>query len=265
MKFPKSFRIPALGLIALIMATSCVSRKEVVYFQGLEEAQARMDESQPKSLRIKPNDLLTISVSAAEQEAALPFNLPVIGASQGGLNMGTGVSGQPQLQTFLVDEAGTIDFPVLGKVEAAGYSQEKLAVRLKEEIREYVQDPIVNVRLVNFQISVLGEVNRPGTFDVQDDYFSLPQALGMAGDMSIYGKRDNVLVVREEGGTKTHAYLDLSDAEVINSPYYYLQQNDVVYVEPNKAQRQSASYNRNAGIYISIASVLVSVAVLLTR
>lgn len=265
MKFPKSFRLPALGLFALIMATSCVSRQEVVYFQGLEEAQARMDNEQQKSLRIKPNDLLTISVSAAQQQAALPFNLPVIGVPQGGTDMGMTVSGRQQLQTYLVEEAGTIDFPVLGKVEAAGFSQEELAAQLKEQIREYVQDPIVNVRVVNFQISVLGEVNRPGTFEVQDDYFSLPQALGMAGDMSIYGKRDNVLVVREEGGTKTHAYLDLSDANVINSPYYYLQQNDVIYVEPNKAQRQSASYNRNAGIYISIASVLVSVAVLLTR
>jgi polysaccharide export outer membrane protein len=121
------------------------------------------------------------------------------------------------------------------------------------------------VRLVNFQISVLGEVNRPGTFDVDDDYFTLPQALGMAGDMSIYGKRDNVLVMREENGRTTHAYLDLGDANIINSPYYYLQQNDVVYIEPNGPQRQSANYNRNASVYISIASVLVSVAVLLTR
>ncbi|SFN76559.1 polysaccharide biosynthesis/export family protein [Salegentibacter flavus] len=265
MKFPKSFRIPAFGLFALIMATSCVSRQEVVYFQGLDEAQARMDNEQQKNLRIKPNDQLTISVSAPEQVAALPFNLPVIGVDPGGSDLGLSATGRQQLQTFQVEKNGTIDFPVLGKVEAAGYSQEQLAAKLKEQIKVYVQDPIVNVRVVNFHISVLGEVTRPGTFEVQDDYFSLPQALGMAGDMSIYGRRDNVLVVREEGGTKTHAYLDLGDADVINSPYYYLQQNDVIYVEPNKAQRQSASYNRNAGIYISIASVLVSVAVLLTR
>ena len=120
MKFPKSFRIPSFGLFALIMATSCVSRQDVVYFQGLEGAQARMDNEQQKSLRIKPNDLLTISVSAAQQQAALPFNLPVIGVPQGGSDMGMTIGGRQQMQTNLVAEAGTIDFPVLGKVEAAG-------------------------------------------------------------------------------------------------------------------------------------------------
>lgn len=265
MKLSQSFKFSVLGLFVLILANSCVSRQEVVYFQGLEQVQNRIDDEKHKNLRIKPSDLLTISVSAPQQEAALPFNLPVIGVPQGGMDMGVTVNGRQQMQTYLVDKSGFIDFPVLGKVKASSFSQEQLSSNLKKQISSFVQDPIVNVRVVNFQVSVLGEVNRPGTFEVQDDYFSLPQALGMAGDMSIYGRRDNVLVVREEGGVKTHAYLDLSDAEVINSPYYYLQQNDVVYVEPNKAQRQSASYNRNAGIYISIASVLVSLAVLLTR
>jgi polysaccharide export outer membrane protein len=265
MKLPHFFRLPALGLFCFFLVTSCVSRQEIVYFQGLEEAEAKIKEQSDKSLRIKPNDLLTISVAAAQQEAALPFNLPVIGVPQGGGEIGLAVNGRQQLQTYLVGKDGTIDFPFLGKVKVEAYSQEELATNLKKQIKKYVQDPIVNVRVVNFQISVLGEVNRPGTFEVQDDYFTLPQALGMAGDMSIYGKRDNVLVMREEAGRTTHAYLDLGDAAVINSPYYYLQQNDVVYVEPNGPQRQSANYNRNAGIYISIASVLVSVAVLLTR
>lgn len=265
MKYPKFLRSVSLAFLSLFLITSCVSRKEIVYFQGLEEAEAKMQEQTNKSLQIKPNDLLTISVAAAQQEAALPFNLPVIGVPQGGSEIGLAVNGRQQLQTYLVGKDGTIDFPFLGEVKVQGYSQEELATNLKKQIERYVQDPIVNVRIVNFQISVLGEVNRPGTFEVQDDYFTLPQALGMAGDMSIYGKRDNVLVMREEAGRTTHAYLDLGDAAVINSPYYYLQQNDVVYVEPNGPQRQSANYNRNAGIYISIASVLVSVAVLLTR
>ncbi|MBI6115942.1 polysaccharide biosynthesis/export family protein [Salegentibacter maritimus] len=264
-RFPKFFKFPAIVLFILSLTSSCVSREEIVYFQGLEKAEAVMDKQKENSLKIKPNDLLTISVSAAEQTAALPFNLPVIGVSQGGSDMGMSVTGRQQLQTYLVEDNGKIDFPVLGNIVAEGHSQQELAAKLKEKIRRYVQDPIVNVRLVNFQISVLGEVNRPGTFDIQDAYFTLPQALGMAGDLSIYGKRDNVLVMREINGVTTHAYLDLGDANVINSPYYYLQQNDVVYVEPNGPQRQSASYNRNAGVYISIASVLVSVAVLLTR
>ena len=264
-KLPQFFKLSVIALLLFSLASSCVSRQEIVYFQGLEKAEAAMDKQREKSLKIKPNDLLTISVSAPEQAAALPFNLPVIGVPQGGMDMGMTVNGRQQLQTYLVEENGEIDFPVLGQVTAEGLSQQQLAAKLKVQIKRYVQDPIVNVRLVNFQISVLGEVNRPGTFDVEDAYFTLPQALGMAGDLSIYGKRDNVLVMREENGVTTHAYLDLGDANIINSPYYYLQQNDVVYVEPNGPQRQSASYNRNAGVYISIASVLVSVAVLLTR
>ena len=146
-----------------------------------------------------------------------------------------------------------------------GLNRQELAAKLKDQIAAYVQDPIVNVRIVNFEVSVLGEVNRPGTFDIRDEYLSLPKALGLAGDLTIYGQRNNVLVMREENGVKTHAYLDLTDASVINSPYYYLKQNDVVYVEPNGAQRQSASYNRNAGVYISIASVLISLIVLITK
>ena len=187
--------------------------------------------------------------------------MPQGGAEIGGLS----VNGRQQLQTYLVDSDGNIEFPVLGTVNVAGLNRQQLATKLKTEITEYVQDPIVNVRIVNFQVSVLGEVARPGTFDIRDEYLSLPKALGFAGDLTIYGRRNNVLVMREDNGKKIHEYLDLTDPNVINSPFYYLQQNDVVYVEPNGAQMQSASYNRNAGVYISIASVLISLAVLITN
>ncbi|MFD1094248.1 polysaccharide biosynthesis/export family protein [Salegentibacter chungangensis] len=256
---------PILALLCLLFITSCVSRKEVVYFQNLDDMEARLDANKKNSLQIKPNDLLTINVSAPEQAAAMPFNLPVVGMPQSGTDAGLTVNTRQQLQTYLVDSDGNIEFPVLGTVNVEGLNRQQLSSKLKSHISDYVQDPIVNVRIVNFQVSVLGEVNRPGTFDVKDEYLSLPKALGLAGDMSIYGRRDNVLVMREENGVKTHAYLDLTDAESVNSPYYYLQQNDVVYVEPNGPQRQSASYNRNAGVYISIASVLVSVIVLITK
>ncbi|PTX44473.1 polysaccharide export outer membrane protein [Christiangramia gaetbulicola] len=266
MKYPKFFRPLIIIFLASVLSTSCVSRKEIVYFQGLEKAEAVIDKTKKTGLQIKSNDLLTISVSAPEQEAALPFNLPVIGVPQGGAELGgLSVNGRQQLQTYLVDSDGNIEFPVLGTVNVAGLNRQQLAAKLKTEITEYVQDPIVNVRIVNFQVSVLGEVNRPGTFDIRDEYLSLPKALGFAGDLSIYGRRDNVLVMREENGKKIHEYLDLTDPNVINSSFYYLQQNDVVYVEPNGAQMQSASYNRNAGVYISIASVLISLAVLITN
>ena len=250
-------------IVLIISFSSCVSRKEIVYFQGLEQARQQVSNNESKSLTIKANDLLTISVSAAEQEAAIPFNLPVTGS--GNVLDATSISGQPKLQTYLVDQEGFIEFPVLGMLNIEGMTRDKLAKLLKEKVSKYVQDPIVTVRIVNFQISVLGEVARPGTFDISDEYISLPQALGLAGDMSIYGRRDNVLVMREENDRTVHAYLDLTDAEIINSPYYYIKQNDVIYVEPNGAQRQASSYNRNSSIYISIASIIVSVIVLIAR
>ena len=261
-----STKIPKvlIALLATLSISSCVSRKEIAYFQGLENIESEVVQSQ-NSLEIKSNDLLTISVSAYNMEAAQPFNLPVVGATGGGLDAGLRVSGTPQLQPYLVDSEGNIEFPQLGTVKVTGMNRQQLASKLKTSISEYVKDPIVNVRIVNFQVSVLGEVNRPGTFSVQDEYLSLPKALGLAGDMSIYGQRNNVLVMREENGAKKYAYLDLTDANIINSPYYYLKQNDVIYVEPNGAQRQSASYNRNAGVYISIASVLISLIVLIAK
>ena len=261
-----TFKRSLVVISTLLLLSSCVSRKEIVYFQGLDKAETTLKENQQNSLHIKQNDLLTISVSAPEQEAALPFNLPVIGVPQGGAELGgLSVNGRQQMQTYLVDSDGNIEFPVLGTVNVAGLNRQQLATKLKTEITEYVQDPIVNVRIVNFQVSVLGEVARPGTFDIRDEYLSLPKALGFAGDLTIYGRRNNVLVMREDNGKKIHEYLDLTDPNVINSPFYYLQQNDVVYVEPNGAQMQSASYNRNAGVYISIASVLISLAVLITN
>ena len=260
MQTPTFFHLVLIALVVLLTA-SCANGKKIAYFQGLDQITQQADISK-NNLNIKPNDMLTISVSAYNMEAALPFNLPVVGST--GSNM-LAAQGAAQMQPYLVDSDGNIEFPQLGTINVAGVNRQQLAARLKTDISAYVKDPIVNVRIVNFQVSVLGEVNRPGTFTIQDEYLSLPKALGLAGDMSIYGLRNNVLVMREENGRKIHAYLDLSDANVVNSPFYYLQQNDVVYVEPNNAQKQGAAYNRNASVYISIASVLISLAILITR
>jgi polysaccharide biosynthesis/export protein len=262
MNYPNS-KLIWLTVFIVGFFTSCISGKRIPYFQGLEQVQqAGLSNNK---LQLKPNDLLTISVSAYNMEAAQPFNLTLVGGVSTIPGESLRASGTPQMQTYLVSEDGTIEFPQLGTIKVTGMMPQQLAETLKMKISEFVKDPIVNVRLVNFQVSVLGEVNRPGTFNVQDEFLSLPKALGLAGDLSIYGQRENVLVMREENGKKTYAYLDLTDANIINSPYYYLEQNDVVYVEPNSAQKQSAAYNRNASVYISIASVLISLAILITR
>lgn len=254
----------ALWVTLFILLSSCGSEKKIAYLQGMDLIRSQTHTS-ANSLKIKPNDLITISVSAFNMEAAAPYNLQVVGVSGSGIDNQIRVAGTPQLQPYLVDDNGNIEVPQLGTLMVEGMDRKELAARLKSEISEFVKDPIINVRIVNFQVSVLGEVNNPGTFNVQDEYLSIPKALGLAGDMSIYGLRNNVLVVREGSDSKTYAYLDLSKADAINSPYYYLQQNDVVYVEPNKAKKQEANYNRNSPIYISIASVLVSLAILITR
>ncbi|MDT0647451.1 polysaccharide biosynthesis/export family protein [Zunongwangia sp. F260] len=249
-----------LVLCIVFLTTSCVSRKSVAYFQGLETSEQKR---LPDNVEIKPDDLLTIRVSAPEQAAALPFNLT---KSVMAMGQGTGGGGaNVELETYMVSNEGTIEFPVIGTLEVEGLTSIELAAKIKKEVLPYLQDPIVNVRILNFQISVLGEVASPGTFPIEDDHVSLPKALGFAGDVLLTGKRTNILVMREEDGVTTHAYLDLTNADIVSSPYYNLQQNDVVYVEPIGPRRQSASYLGTASSYLSVASVLVSLVLLFTR
>lgn len=240
------------------MFCSCVSRKKIAYFQDTEN-RSGISFHKNDNLKIKPDDLLTIRVSAPEQEAAQPFNLT---KSIGSLER---VGAQVELETYMVSKQGTIEFPVLGTVQVEGLNAFELADKIKGEITDYVNDPIVNVRILNFQVSVLGEVNSPGTFTIQDDHISLAKALGLAGDLTIYGRRNNVLVMREENGEKINAYLDLTDPQVVNSPYFNLKQNDVVYVEPIGPRRQAASGLGVASSYLSIASVIISLVIVITR
>lgn len=230
----------------------------MVYFQETG-SQEKIAYNPVENLKIKPGDLLTIRVSAAEQEAAQPFNLIKSVASV------DRIGGNVELETYMVSQQGTIEFPVVGTVTVTGLTNFELADRIKDEIREYVRDPIVNVRILNFQISVLGEVKTPGTFTVVDDHISLPKALGLAGDLTIFGKRDNVLIMREENGVQVNTYLDLTDPKVVSSPYFNLQQNDVVYVEPKVARVQSASTLLLTSRYLSIASVITSLVILFTQ
>lgn len=231
---------------------SCVSRKKIVYFQDLEKQQGLLEDIQ-NSFKIQPNDLISIVVSAYNMDTVKPFNL-----------MDARESGALQ-QPYLTAEDGTIDFPVLGKLKVAGLTRSELSAMLIERISEYVISPIVTLRVLNFKISILGEVNSPGTYSADGERLTIPEAIGMAGDLSIYGKRDNILVIRDNGGKREYKYLNMLDSDILNSPYYYLKQNDVLYIEPNNAQIQGASFNRNTTVYISVASLLLSVLVLVFK
>lgn len=249
-------------ILVMVLGTSCVSREKIVYFQDLEQRQALLDEVD-HSFKIQPNDLLSIVVSAYDLNAVRPFNL--VSEARPSTD-GSGLSyTNTQQQGYLTAEDGTIEFPVLGKIKVAGLSRSQLSDMLVKRISEYVLNPIVTIRVMNFKVSVLGEVAQPGSYNVQGERLSLPEALGLAGDLTIFGRRDNLLVIRDNGKTKDYKYLDLRDSNILNSDYYYLKQNDVIYVEPNNAQVQSSSFNRNTSIYISIASLLISVMVIVFR
>jgi len=259
MKSRQFIKLPLLFLLVSLLMGSCVSRKNIAYFQGLETLK---EEQLNKNIEIQPGDLLSIIVSAPELQAAQPFNnfKPTPGSAQGS---GGGANSEPL--NYLVGEDGNINFPTLGKMEVTGMTGKELEAKLENQLTTYLQDPVVTVRVENFQITILGEVGNPGTFPIDNDDISLPQALGFAGDINISGKRNNVLVTRNVNGEREYAYLDLTDAAVMNSPFYYLKQNDVVYVEPIGPKIQSASYLGTAASYLSVVSVITSLILIFTR
>ena len=241
-------------LLAIISLTSCVSSKEIIYFQD-EKIEKNDQVSLNSDLIYKPNDLLTINVSGLDPDAVKPFNLPVVAYS----NSVISAEGNLKMQTYLIDINGNIEFPVLGTIRLEGLTRTKATAFLKEKLAEYIKDPIVNIRLANFTITVIGEVNNPGTFTIQDERISLIEALGLAGDLTIHGKRENVFLIREDNGVKRFTKFDLTSIKVVNSRNYYLTQNDVLYVEPNKAKIRSSSYNENNVILISAISTLTTI------
>lgn len=249
----KSFFV-IITLLAISFITSCASPKDLVYFQD-EPLSAGYIDSSPEQLIYKPDDILTINVTAADPLAAQPFNLALVSGSEDLLT----VSGTSKQQTYLVDYNGNIEFPVLGTLHIAGMTRIELTEILKERISEYAKDPIINIRLVNFTVTVIGEVSSPGTYTIQDERISLPEALGLAHDLTIYGQRKNVLLIREVDGKKKFAKIDLTSVNALSSPLYYLQQNDVIVVEPNKARIRSSSYNQNNSVLISAIGTLTTI------
>ena len=256
----KSNTVFKVGLLFIVLLlSSCVSRKEVVFFNNaLDVAPTLMNDD--SFVKIQPGDEITIRVSAPEQDGAQPYNLT---KSLGGGD--NAQSANVQLETYLVQKDGTIKFPEFGFIKVAGYTVVELARILEKKIAPFVTEPIVTVRIENFQISILGEVGSPGVKMVTGNQFSLPQALSLGGDLLITGKRDNILIMRKENGQMTYNYVDLTDAAVTQSPYYYLQQNDVIYVEPNTGQRQRAGILSTLSTYLGVASVVISLALIFTR
>lgn len=247
--------------VGLIAASSCTSYKQVPYMQNSAEIDTTVV-TELYDARIQPKDILTITVSCENPETALPFNLTIPTT----INSTRSTYSQPILQTYLVDNNGFIEFPSLGKVHIGGLTKTEAETLIKSGIESHFSDaaPIVNVRFTNYKISVIGEVVRPNTYVISNEKVNIFEALAMAGDLTIYGKRDGVKLIREDAdGTKKIVPINLNDANIIYSPYYYLRQNDVLYVEPNKAKAQNSEVGSMTSLFFSATSILISVANLL--
>lgn len=250
------FRILAVLLVA-IAGASCVTQKQMTYLRGADAQTAdslnTQFQSQTEAI-IRSGDALTIFVSALDVEAVTPYNLPTVTYAIPGTER---TQTTPMLQYYLVDEEGNIEFPVLGTIHVAGLKRPEVAQLIKSKLEQQVLNPLVQVSLVNAHVSVLGEVNKPGQVPMTTGRITILEALAAAGDMTPFGKRDNVLITREVDGKLQIARVDVRSADLLTSPYYYLQQNDVVYVSPNKVRAVSST---NAGLWLSMVSTVASAA-----
>ena len=259
----KNFKSLILSGAVVMLLGSCSAPKNVAYIKNSDNVDLSHSEYLYDA-RIMPKDVLTISVSTVNPEAAAPFNLSVPTAFN---NQTRSTYSQPVLQTYLVDNTGTIEFPVLGTLQVGGLTKSECEKMIHDKLRPYLnakENPVVTVRMANYKISVLGEVNRPGMFTVSNEKINIFEALAQAGDLTIYGVRDNVKLIRENPkGRKEIITIVLNDANIINSPYYYLQQNDILYVEPNKVKARNSTVGTTTTLWFSATSILISMASLL--
>ena len=249
------------------LLVACQSYKKVPYFQDVDVVNQAKQQERLYDARIMPKDLLTIVVSCTNPELAVPFNLTVASNAGMAVSSSSYVTAQPTLQTYLVDNDGDINFPVLGELKLGGLTKKEAEQFIIDRLKPYIKEtPIVTVRMVNYKISVIGEVARPGTFTISNEKVNLLEALAMAGDMTVYGLRDNVKLIREDANGKQQIItLDLNKAETILSPYYWLQQNDIVYITPNKAKARNSDVGNSTSLWFSATSILVSVVSLLVN
>ena len=244
--------------VVVISLASCASRKKVVYLQNADSVEIAQNDFSFEPT-IKVDDLLTIIVSAETPEVTIPFNLPEIPG-----NYQTG-SAQAGLKTYLVDASGKIEFPVIGSIKLAGLTRTAAIQKLKSAISEYIINPTINLRIQNYKVTILGEVRSPGSFTLQSERVTLLEALSLAGDLTIYGRRDNILVIRDFDGKKSFSRVDITSADFINSPYFYLTQNDQIVVEPNKTKINASAVGPNTTAIFSALSLLISIIVILLK
>ncbi|MCQ2143272.1 MAG: polysaccharide biosynthesis/export family protein [Bacteroidales bacterium] len=257
----------AVSVVGLLLAVSCSTYKKINYIQDAKTGDA-MSMAVNQGIIIQPKDMMSIVVSSRNPELARMFNLPVA-SYQAGSEIVT--SSTQRLLGYVVDNEGNIDFPVLGSIHVAGLTRWEVSKLIKEALinEQLLNDPVVTVEFMNFKISVMGEVASPGTFTIAGDKITILEALSLARDLTIFGRRDRVFVIREQNGERNIYQLDLRSVDLFNSPAYYLQQDDIVYVEPNTVKAGQSTINENSAksisLWVSIASFLTTLATLLVN
>lgn len=246
------------SLLLLFVMMSCSTKKEILYLQDAHKGMTKtLSYDDPI---IQPNDILKITVESSTPEAAIPYNKVTSSSVNNNLQV-------MQLEGYLVDKNNKINFPVLGEITTKGLTATELENSIKQQLIEgqHLIDPTVDVRLINAKVSVLGEVAKPGTFNFTEQNITLMQALGYAGDLTINGKRDDITLMREVEGKMTITHIDLTKSDFVDSEFYYIKPNDVIVVNPNDAKVKSAGFIGNAGTVLTIASLILSTTILLTR
>jgi polysaccharide export outer membrane protein len=241
-------------LIAII--SSCTSAKKIAYFNDVQDSTVIASKSGLEPV-IQKKDILSISVSSLSNEATIIFNTPNLPITPNAAN-----ANMPQTAGYLVSQDGNIKFPILGEIPAAGLTQKQLENNITKLLadRKLLFDPIVTARFLNFRVTVLGEVNRPGVVNVPSEQINILEAIGQAGDLTIFGLRDNIILIRQDGGNKIVKRLNLNSSSILQSPYFFLKSNDVIYVEPGKAKVSSTDQARQyLPIIFSGISVIVIV------
>jgi polysaccharide export outer membrane protein len=238
-------------LFISILLFSCASKKKVVYMQDIDSHSS--NENVNYEPKLQNDDLLSIIVSAEQPELTIPFNMPQI---QGNYQVNENQDG---IKTYLIDSYGNIQFPIIGKIKLAGLTRAEAVKSIETSVKEYITNPIINIRILNFKISVLGEVTKPGNYKIASERITLLEALSQAGDLTIYGMRNNILLIREINGKKTYNRIDITNADFIDSPYYYLSQNDLIVVQPNKTKVNSSVVGPNVVVTLSALSLITTI------
>ncbi|MBC7640972.1 MAG: polysaccharide biosynthesis/export family protein [Flavobacterium sp.] len=252
-----TFRHTAYFITIFLILTSCASSKKIIYVQDADKFKESLVFYKSK---LEPDDKLSIIVSAQNPELTAPFNMPEIQTNY------TDGKTQQNIKTFLIDNAGYINYPIVGKIKLAGLTKAEAIDLIVEKISEYFKSPpTVNLEIMNFKVSILGEVKNPMTIDITSDRFTILEALTKAGDLTIYGKRENVLLIREVNGIKTFNRINLTNTDFINSPFYYLMQNDVIFVEPNKTAINNSAVGANISLIISTVSIFTTLIFFLVK